>query len=157
MTAGSIPRKQICFIWRSESGPYRVHPVSRSLESLENTGEDEGQRLRPRNLSNYYPNNVLILILAVHINKELLFTALWWIFIPVYQHTNTLCQHYLQAFGLYTKNKSIQMLGFKKDFLLHPGISSYLQSAFVFMQKYHYFTTHTPCSLPYLKPSENSR
>lgn len=31
------------------------------------------------------------------------------------------------------------MLAFKKDFLLHPGTTSYLQSAFVFMQKYHYF------------------
>lgn len=38
----------------------------------------------------------------------------------------------------------------------------HLQSALVFMQQYHYFTTQAPCSLPYLKsfmrnPAKNNR
>lgn len=138
-------------------GPYRVHPGSRSLESLENTGEDERQHLRPRNRTSYCSNNVFILILAMHINKTNQCLQLsGGCFHTGVPHTNTLRPDYFQAFGLYTKHKSIQMLGFQKDFLLHPGITSYLQSALVFMQNTIIFTTHTPCSLPYLKSSQNS-
>lgn len=90
-----------------------------------------------------------------------MFTALWWVFsyrCITYQHLATI----FGLFWAYTRNENHQNVSSFRKFSFFVLGTPHLQSALVFMQQYHYFTTQAPCSLPYLKslmrnPAKNNR
>lgn len=95
-----------------------------------------------------------------------MFTALWWVFLyrcATYQHLATRTELFCFLLSLHQKWKPPKCLPFLESF---PSSSwehlCHIQSALVFMQQYHYFTSQAPCSLPYLKsfmriPDKNNR